>query len=96
MTIVARTIKGSEFLYGIKSAHKVPKNSAKTILEILNENHFRCMDGSDEVWHIYEVDEYDSAYGYAEEQSFVIRKGIVSERSRYWFDREDYRLHRKH
>ena len=94
MKIVARTIKGKEFLYGIKTAHKVSERSAKEILEILNQNHFRCGKNPDEVWHIYDVDQYDLAYQYAEDQSFTIRNGVVKERSYYWHDRYYFEEHR--
>jgi len=76
MKIVARSVKGQEFLYNAKSAHKVSDRSAKTICDILNKSTYMLMGG--EVWHIHEVDSYDNAYYYAQEQSFTIRRGVVT------------------
>ena len=61
MTVLARARVGSEYLYVINSVHKVPKASAKKIMDIL----------------MYEIDEYCPGYTYAETQRFSIRKGIV-------------------
>jgi len=72
MTILAKAIKGQEFLYSAKSAHKVNKKNAGGIAECLNNCGFMLKD--DEVWHVFEVDEYENAYLYAETQSFYISK----------------------
>jgi len=74
--VIAKSIKGKEFLYNAASARKVSKRSANTILSVLNEMKWRLSEN--EVWHIHEVDEYDNAYYYAQRQAFTIRNGIVS------------------
>lgn len=75
MIILAKTIPGKEFIYSVHSAHKVSKASAKTILKIVNE--FRFTLKETEIWHLYHIDEYDSAFVIAQRQAFTIRKGIV-------------------
>ena len=76
MLVIAKSVKGKEFLYNAESARKVSKRSASAILSVLNEMKWRLSDN--EVWHIHEVDEYDNAYYYAQRQAFTIRNGIVS------------------
>lgn len=80
MLVLAKSVKGKEFLYRADSAHKVSASSADYICKVLNERKFKLEDGS--VWFKHAVDEYDTAYQYAEFQSFTNRKGIVSERRR--------------
>lgn len=75
MTVLAKSQLGKEYLYNPKSSHKVPVASARKIMDILNDVRWNLKAG--EVWHMYEIDEYDSAYVYAESQRFSIRKGIV-------------------
>ena len=78
MLVIAKSIKGKEFLYRANTARKVSKASAEKILNVLNEMAWRLE--KDEVWAIHEVDSYDNAYYYAQKQAFTIRKGIVSAR----------------
>lgn len=75
MTVLAKAKVGSEYLYVINSAHKVPKASARKIMDILNDVRWNLKDG--EIWHMYEIDEYCPGYTYAATQRFSIRKGIV-------------------
>ena len=81
MYIIAKTIKGREFMYNPKTARRVSARSAKTILEVVNRYSFLLDTERGEIWHIYEVDKYDIAYDYAQFQAFTIRKGIVSARA---------------
>lgn len=74
--VIAKTVKGKEYIYSTKSAHKVSANSAEKILTVLNNVRWN-LKNDDEIWHIYDVDEYDTAYDYAIYQKFTIRKGIV-------------------
>ena len=78
MKIIAKTIPGKEFMYNPKTARKVSAKSAKIILDIVNEYKFLIEDSSKEIWHIYDIDEYDTAYFYANRQAFTIRNGIVT------------------
>ena len=77
MLIIAKTVKGKEYYYGVKTAHKVSMAGSEKILEVLNRVRYQLGDG--QTWHIYEIDRYDTAYDYAEFQKFTIRKGIVKE-----------------
>ena len=82
MKIVAKTIKGSEFIYSKRSAYHVNKKHADLIAESLN----RCRYGlkENETWHVYEIDRYDDAYAWAEVQSFYFTKnGTLKCKSSY-------------
>lgn len=81
--IIARAVKGKEFLYNPKTAHRVSERSAKTICEILNRCSFKLSEG--QIWHVYEADYYSEAYDYAETQRFTIRNGVVSRKYSYKF-----------
>lgn len=78
MKIIAKSIKGQEFFYNARSARKVSDRSAEKILNVLNEMRWNLNDN--EIWHIHEVDSYDNAYYYAQNQAFTIRNGIVTAR----------------
>ena len=74
MMILAISVQGKEFLYNPKTAHAV----SKTIKIILNKMSWRLKEN--ETWFIHDIDEYSTAYDYAETQKFTIRKGLVTER----------------
>lgn len=82
MKIVAKSVKGHEFLYSARSAHKVSERSAEYICSELNRVQYNLKDG--EVWFIHDIDQYDSAYDYATEQAFTTRKGGVFRRASGW------------
>lgn len=80
MTIVAKAVKGREFLYNPRSAHEVSKAGAEYIARALNEHNYHLKEG--EVWHVFTISEHDHiAYVYANGQSFKRRKGTISEYS---------------
>lgn len=81
MKIVAKTTKGQEFMFSIRSAHKVNSKKAEKIVEMLNGCRWMLKDG--EIWHIYDIDEYDAgAYAWAETQSFFISQyGFLKRRA---------------
>ncbi len=81
MKILAKTHKGAEFMYNACSAHAVSERSAGKILEIINAHNYKINPEKGETWHIYDVDQYDNAFYYAQSQKFTIRRGIVSARS---------------
>ncbi len=76
MKIVARTFKGKEYLRIMWSSHKVPARSANKIAEALNDARWQLR-SEDELWHVYDVDEYDSCYEIALQQPLRIRNGAV-------------------
>ena len=78
MLVIAKSVKGKEFLYDAASARKVSKASAEKILAVVNEKGWRLAPG--QVWAIHDVGPYDNAYYYAERQSFAIRNGLVTAR----------------
>lgn len=75
MTIIAKTTEGKEYLYSVKSAHKVSKASADYICKICNEYKYRLKEG--EKWNIYDIDAYENAYEVALQQHGRVYKGIV-------------------
>ena len=82
MIIVAITTKGKEFLYSARSAHEVSKRSARKIVDVLNKYRVLLKNDSD-IWHIYEVDKYDMAFDYANDQKFTVYNGIVRRKYSY-------------
>lgn len=77
MLVLAKSLKGRDFYYSPRSAHRVSKRSANIIADILNEK-VNVVDNFE--WVVHEVGYLSEAYAWAEGQSFVIRKGIVSEK----------------
>lgn len=80
MLVIAKGAKGQEYLYSAASAHKVAQNerTAQKICDVLNGYKYKI--GESEIWHIYEIDKYDTAYIYALDKRFTYGKnGIVKE-----------------
>ena len=79
MKVLAKAIKGKEFFYSVKSAHKVNPKNARLIRDALNMNKYMLKDG--EIWHLYDIDKYDmNAYAWAENQRFYVTKnGTIKE-----------------
>ena len=75
MKIIAKSVKGQEFLYSAKTAHKVSNASANAICKALNDAKFELKEG--ETWHVHDVDQCDNAYQYAEWQAFTRRNGAI-------------------
>lgn len=78
MKILAKSKAGHEFIYNPTSAHEVSERSGRTIMDILNRVRYDIK--ADEVWHIHNVDQYDTAYSFAQTQKFTIRNGVVTRR----------------
>jgi len=77
MIILAKAVKGHEFLYSAISAHKVSKASAEKIRDVLNGLNYKLNNG--EIWHVFEVENFERAAAYAETQKFTTRKGVLRE-----------------
>ena len=77
MVILAKSVKGQEFMYSYLSAHKVPKTRADAICKALNEEKYQLKEN--EVWFKHEVDKYDNAYIFAETQAFRVNRGRLQE-----------------
>ena len=80
MIVVAKSVKGQEFLYNPKSAHQVKGMKPEKMAEFLNKQGHDLKTG--EVWHVHEVGQYDNAYGWASIQMFerkrsgaIVKKG---------------------
>lgn len=81
MKVIAKTIIGREYMYNARTARKVSARSAAVILEAVNQHKYLLDTAENEIWHIYDVDEFDNAFYYAQSQSFTIRNGIVTARA---------------
>ena len=77
MFIVAITNKGREYAYNYTTAHKVSKASAYRICDCLNENRFHLKEN--QVWYVYDIDQYDMAYDFASNQEFRVYKDKIKE-----------------
>lgn len=77
MLVLAKSLKGREFYYNVRSAHQVSKASAHKIADILNSKPF-VVDNM--VWAVHDVGYLQEAYAFGEKQAFRIRKGIVYEK----------------
>lgn len=75
MKILARSLKGKEFLYAVRSSHAVPDAQAEKIQDALNAAGYNLNPG--ETWHIHDVGPYDNAYSYAKRQAFQIKNGNI-------------------
>lgn len=80
MTVLAITKEGKEFLYAVKTAHKVNAKKADKIAAVLNKVRYYLNDG--EIWYPYTVDQYDTAYIYGGSQEFIGHaNGAISRRA---------------
>ena len=75
MLVLAKSIKGTYYMYNAKTAHKVSKNSAEKIRNVLNDKKYDLKDN--EEWNIHDVDTYDMAYDYALIQKFTVYKNKI-------------------
>lgn len=71
--MIAKTIAGKEFVYSRNSAHAVAKSSAQKICDALNRTRYNLKDG--EIWHVYDMGQYERDYTAAGYQKFAQRKG---------------------
>lgn len=78
MKIVAITKAGREYAYKTASAHRVSARSAERIAQKLTEVKYGISD--DEIWFVYDIDKYDTAYDFAELQEFKVVNGCLKER----------------
>lgn len=81
MIVVAKSVKGQEYMYLPRTAHQVKGMTPEKMAEFLNAQKHDLKSG--EVWHVHEVGPYDNAYAYGELQWFerkqngqIVRKGV--------------------
>ena len=75
MIVLAKSVRGAEFMYNPKSAHRVSKASADKIAAALNNAGYQLQDG--EIWYRHDIDQYTTAYDYASYQMFKVYKGAI-------------------
>lgn len=78
MKMIAKAVKGQEFIYDRNSAHAVSERSAQLICDVLNERRWGLKDG--QVWNVYECGWYEKEWTAAAYQSFVRRNGGLCEK----------------
>ena len=76
MLVIAKSVKGKEYMYDPRSAGKVSKRNAEVICKVCNDFKF-LLNNENEAWHIHEVGEFDLAYDYAQFREFRIKNGVV-------------------
>ncbi len=81
MVIIAKTRKGSEFVYNSSTAHAVTKRDGGKIAEKLNALNYDLKQG--EMWHVYNIDKYSNAFQYADNQHFTLHRNGLITRRRY-------------
>ena len=77
MKIIAKTTIGNEFVYSARTAGLVSAKSADKICKIVNEHKSLLGAKENEIYYVYDIDEYSIAYQYAQFRKFVIRNGAV-------------------
>ena len=75
--MIAKAVKGKEFIYSRESAHSVSERSANAICDALNEIRYKLKD--DEVWHVFDCGWYEREYTGASYQKFARRNGKLVE-----------------
>ena len=78
-TIIAKAIKGQEFLYNPNTAHGVNPRKAHQIAKMLNDINWHILDC--QVWHVLTVDRFDSAYEIANDHKFILGKTGLKEKN---------------
>ena len=81
MKIIAKTIKGQEFMYSASSAGKVSNASADKICAIVNEHKTMLGAKENEYFKVYEIDRYSKAWDFAQFRAYTIRNGVVTVRN---------------
>lgn len=79
MKIVAITNEGQEFLFKVRTAHKVSNAGAEKICKILNHIRYNLRTTA-EKWWVYDIDKYDMAYNVAVMQDFHLTARGLKER----------------
>lgn len=83
MIVLAKAVKGKEFLYTASSCHEVSKASADMICDALNKANYNLKEG--EVWYKYtNFCRYSSGWEYATGQKFTKYKGKIREVRNYY------------
>ena len=75
--MIARAVKGREFLYSPSSAHAVSAAGASSICAALNAAGWGLKPG--EVWHVYDLGWYEREATAAGLQAFTRRAGCIKE-----------------
>jgi hypothetical protein len=73
MKLIAKTIKGKEFLHSRTECAFVSNSSAEKICKIMNDTKFR-LKSENEIWHTYDYDFTQDLYV---SHKLTIYKGIV-------------------
>ena len=81
MMIIAKSIKGQEFYYSPRTAHRVNARKARKVCDALNACGY--MLAENETWYPHEVADWENAAIYAEGQRFTLHAdGRITRRYR--------------
>ena len=80
--IIAKTIKGSEYLYSRISCYAVSAAKAEIICKALNDNRYKLTNDT-EIWKVYNISEFDIRYTNAVCQKLILRQGKIKTQE-YW------------
>ena len=84
MTVVAKSLLGHEFIYSAPSAHAVAAEKAQAVCDELNKLRF-MLNGENETWFVHDVDQYDRAFAYAQDQRFTWgKRGLIRKFTYDW------------
>jgi hypothetical protein len=82
MKVLAISIKGKEYLYNARTAHKANAKKIEQIRDALNRQGWKLKTG--ETWFIHDINQYDTAFEYAQFQSFKAGKRGLFETGAQW------------
>lgn len=70
--LIAKTIKGKEFLHSKTNAFFATEASAQKIADILNKNNYQLKAG--ELWHVYDFDYMQDSY--VDKRLYLYKGGV--------------------
>lgn len=79
--VIAKSIKGKEYLYSRKECYSVSAKKAKLICDTLNRLQWQLKDG--ETWFIHEIDDIEYKYCNAVFQQFIAGKNGIRIKNYY-------------
>lgn len=75
MKMIAKTLKGKEFIYSKTHCYRVSEKGAVDICNALNEIRYNLKEG--EIWHIYNCGSYELDFTNAGVQKLTRYKGTI-------------------
>ena len=73
MTVISKTIPGSEYMYYKIDIYSVSKSKSQYICNLLNFQRWQLK--KNEIWKVYDISNYDLQNTLALYQKLILRKG---------------------